>query len=1034
MRLRILPGVASAFLVMSMIGFSAVSAFALGELPVPTPTPNLSTPTPIPTAIPTALLTPTPDLSTPIPIPTPTPDTIPPVISNVTSQGLLYDEATITWTTNELTTSRVTYDEAYHGHSSELFINTSGLLVHTAAIVGLSASTTYHYCIHATDLAGNVTTSCDHSFTTSAPPVHADTTAPIVSNILPVSLLTTTATITWTTNELSFSHLEYGTTTGYGFQVEIAATALLAHTALLTGLTANTTYHYCIHATDLSDNTGNLCGHTFTTAAASTPIDTNPPTISDISISFLTTTSTTIHWTTEEIANGEIEYGTTPSYGTTTPVESPLSVNHSILLSGLTPNTLYHYRIKSSDQVGNLATSPDNTFTTEAVMIITPTPIPTVLPTLTPTPTPSPTVTATSTPMGTPTPTATATPIPTPSLATAVISGVETAEVTFNTATITWQTDIPSDSQVEYGDNALFGNETALDATLTTAHSVTLSNLSPNTDYYYRVISKPFGLVSATVSSPYDLNTLSEPIPQAVAAQILSVSVGAITTTSATISTVTDTNTTAQIEYGITTGYGQTSVIDTLALSHMIALADLEPSTTYHYRMKAIDMDGDITLSEDHTFMTATPPVPVPPPAAVTNLSVAGNNDTSVTLEWDVVAGSDAAAEYDIRYSTSPITSGNFSSATQAENLPIEYEDVALNATSRLYIVAGLSPATQYYFALKSKYEHTDSSPISNIVSVTLASASPVNQTIPVSSGESSGGAVSAGGGASVGSNGSVAGPISEPSMLNASGDDTQIVLSWQNPAEYNYVRTVVVEKTGDYPTSPTDGQVVYEGKGETFTETNLTNGVNHYYTVYAYDHAKNYSSGVQVSLAPSQGVTQEILYQNPEAVAVTSTDHFVEVLKRGSKDIEIEHLQEILSRDEGLYPEKLITGYFGTLTEQALKRFQEKYNLPQTGVTDSATQVKLNEVSRTSVKLQVPQDVALFDHDLSRGNQGDDVAALQKFLIYEGSYTSAIADGTYGPLTVQAVKTFQKKYGIKPVSGYFGVKTRHKVRDITGL
>ncbi len=121
-------------------------------------------------------------------------------------------------------------------------------------------------------------------------------------------------------------------------------------------------------------------------------------------------------------------------------------------------------------------------------------------------------------------------------------------------------------------------------------------------------------------------------------------------------------------------------------------------------------------------------------------------------------------------------------------------------------------------------------------------------------------------------------------------------------------------------------------------------------------------------------------------------------------------------------------------LIQLALKRFQAKYNLPQTGITDTATQAKLNEIADSSVTLAAPQDLALFNQNLKYGDQNPNVEDLQQFLLYEGSYQAASIDGIYGTATVQAVKTFQQKYGIKPVSGYFGPKTQHKIKEITGL
>ena len=39
-------------------------------------------------------------------------------------------------------------------------------------------------------------------------------------------------------------------------------------------------------------------------------------------------------------------------------------MTHSVVLTGLQPNTEYHYRVKSKDKAGNLAVSDDKTFTT----------------------------------------------------------------------------------------------------------------------------------------------------------------------------------------------------------------------------------------------------------------------------------------------------------------------------------------------------------------------------------------------------------------------------------------------------------------------------------------------------------------------------------------------------------------------------------------------------------------------------------------------------------------------------------------------
>jgi hypothetical protein len=56
--------------------------------------------------------------------------------------------------------------------------------------------------------------------------------------------------------------------------------------------------------------------------------------------------------------------------------------------------------------------------------------------------------------------------------------------------TITWTTDVPSDSQVQYGLTTAYGSSTSLDRTLVTSHSVTIVNLGRRTQYFFQVMSR----------------------------------------------------------------------------------------------------------------------------------------------------------------------------------------------------------------------------------------------------------------------------------------------------------------------------------------------------------------------------------------------------------------------------------------------------------------------------------------------------------------------------------------------------------------
>jgi hypothetical protein len=83
-------------------------------------------------------------------------------------------------------------------------------------------------------------------------------------------------------------------------------------------------------------------------------------------VSAVTGTTATVGWSTDRASDTQVDYGTTASYGSTTTLNAALTETHSQALSGLSPKTSYHYRVRSRDVNGNLALSADATFTTAA--------------------------------------------------------------------------------------------------------------------------------------------------------------------------------------------------------------------------------------------------------------------------------------------------------------------------------------------------------------------------------------------------------------------------------------------------------------------------------------------------------------------------------------------------------------------------------------------------------------------------------------------------------------------------------------------
>jgi len=106
------------------------------------------------------------------------------------------------------------------------------------------------------------------------------------------------------------------------------------------------------------------------------------------------------------------------------------------------------------------------------------------------------------------------------------------------------------------------------------------------------------------------------------------------------------------------------------------------------------------------------------PPAAVNDLKATAVSALSATLEWTAPGDDDntgQARSYQLRYSTAPITAGNFNNATPVPNLP----QPGPAGTKQSVAVAGLASGATYYFALKTADEFGNLSALSNVISAT---------------------------------------------------------------------------------------------------------------------------------------------------------------------------------------------------------------------------------------------------------------------------------------------------------------------------
>jgi phosphodiesterase/alkaline phosphatase D-like protein len=235
----------------------------------------------------------------------------------------------------------------------------------SAAISGLSADTTYHFRVSATN-EGGIGPGQDETFKTASE-------APTVVTGVASSIKQTTATLNATVNpnggEVSECVLEYGTSEAYEASMPCSPSpgsesTPVAVSAATSGLSADTTYHFRVSATN-EGGTSPGADHTFKTASEA-------PTVVTGSASSVKQTTATLNATVNpngaEVSECVLEYGTSESYEASAPCtpspgseSTPVAVSAAI--SGLSADTTYHFRVSATNE-GGTSTGEDQTFET----------------------------------------------------------------------------------------------------------------------------------------------------------------------------------------------------------------------------------------------------------------------------------------------------------------------------------------------------------------------------------------------------------------------------------------------------------------------------------------------------------------------------------------------------------------------------------------------------------------------------------------------------------------------------------------------
>jgi 3D (Asp-Asp-Asp) domain-containing protein len=145
-------------------------------------------------------------------------------------------------------------------------------------------------------------------------------------------------------------------------------------------------------------------------------------------------------------------------------------------------------------------------------------------------------------------------------------------------------------------------------------------------------------------------------------------------------------------------------------------------------------------------------------------------------------------------------------------------------------------------------------------------------------------------------------------------------------------------------------------------------------------------------------------------SIPALASAHFgYHLLYRGKHDEHVKNLQTVL-KQEGYYKLSKPTGFFGSVTEKAVKRFQSDHHLKVDGIVGPKTKAELDKYVHYDGKL------------LKLGDRGDGVKDIQDHLKTLGYYSGNL-DGIFGQLTRLAVLKFQKVNELR-IDGVVGPQT----------
>ncbi len=519
-----------------------------------------------------------------------------PLISNVKVSKITLNGATISWTTDMASTSKLETKKAWTSTWILATDDPANTTDHSIEVGGLIQNTKYSYRVTSCDNTNTCKTwTSSNKFTTAKT---IDTESPSIPTNLAVSSVTdTTAILNWTASTDNVG------VTGYNLYKKDSngnvTKKVLGNivTYNVTGLTPGQERSFWLEAFDATGNISAISNAVvFTTTGGVTADTTSPTAPTGLTSSNIAQTSATISWTASTDNVGVTGYDV---YKNGTLVTSVTSTTAS--LTGLTAGTTYSITVKAKDAAGNVSPASSALSVTTLPSVIIP-------------------------------------PADTQAPSTPTLTLISKTDIS---AAIQWTT---STDNVAVAGYHVYNNG-GLIGTTSTATSITVSGLTPATTYTFTVkafdtatpanVSLPSNSLSVTTDSFHDITPPSTPS---------NLTSSNLTPNSVDISWTASTDNVGVIEYQV---YINGTLVGGTTSATSIHASTLSENTTYTFTITSKDAANNYSpLSTPLTITT-----PQDNPSAPTNLVLISKTHNSVAIQWTapvVTGGLSPIASYEI--------------------------------------------------------------------------------------------------------------------------------------------------------------------------------------------------------------------------------------------------------------------------------------------------------------------------------------------------------------------------------------------------